>query len=176
MFKFKIFIALLVLILTACSTTYSNNNVTNSKFPQVTGENLLKETVQLPQALSKKKTILLLGFQQDSQFDIDRWLIGLDMTNTTIDVIEVPTIQGMFPRMFSTQINDGMRKGIPKSLWAGVITVYQDGDKLQQFTGNINPNNARVMLLDSDGVIRYFYDQGFSVKALNALRKAVKSH
>lgn len=170
----KIISVLLVVMLTACSTTYPNKNVTEQTFPSVTGENLLKETVQLPQAVKQKVTVLLLGYQQDSQFDIDRWLIGLDMTNTTIDVIEVPTIQGMFPRMFSTQINNGMRKGIPKSLWAGVITVYRDGDKLQQFTGNTNPNNARVVLLDKNGVIQYFYDQGFSVSALNALRDEIK--
>ncbi|OKY25610.1 hypothetical protein [Thalassotalea sp. PP2-459] len=172
----RIVSVLLVVMLTACSSTYPNRNVSDLKFPNITGESLLEETVKLPEAIYQKKTILLLGYKQDSQFDIDRWLIGLDMTNTTIDVIEVPTIQGMFPRMFSTQINNGMRKGIPKIMWAGVITVYRDGDKLQQFTGNTNPNNARVMLLDKTGVIRYFYDQGFSVDALNALRKSVKSH
>ncbi|MEP2651324.1 MAG: hypothetical protein ABJH06_04945, partial [Paraglaciecola sp.] len=63
-----------------------------------------------------------------------------------------------------------MRKGIPKALWKGVITVYEDGDKLQRFTGNQNPNNARVILLDKQGEIVYFYDDGFAVSALNALR------
>lgn len=92
------------------------------------------------------------------------------MTQTKLDVYEIPTIQGLFPRMFSTTINNGMRAGIPKSLWKGVITVYQDGERVQAFTGNDNPNNARVVLLDSNGLIVYFYDEGFSVDALNQLR------
>ncbi|MFT5294627.1 MAG: hypothetical protein ACI9YH_000633, partial [Colwellia sp.] len=57
---------------------------------------------------------MLVGYKQNSQFDIDRWLIGLDMTETKVDAYEIPTIQGLFPRMFSTLIDNGMRKGIPK--------------------------------------------------------------
>jgi hypothetical protein len=72
--------------------------------------------------------------------------------------------------MFSTFIDNGMRAGIPKPLWKGVITVYEDGDTVQAFTGNEAPNNARVLLLDKEGVVLYFYDDGFSVAALNELR------
>jgi hypothetical protein len=56
-----------------------------------------------------------------------------------------------------------------------VVTVYGDGDKVQRFTGNLNPNNARVMLLNKEGTIVYFYDQGFSVEALNDVRKALEN-
>lgn len=63
-----------------------------------------------------------------------------------------------------------MRAGIPKPLWKGVVTVYKDGEKVQAFTGNEKPNNARVVLLDGQGKVIYFYDQGFSVDALNQLR------
>ncbi|MDP5032140.1 MAG: hypothetical protein NWQ54_18835 [Paraglaciecola sp.] len=136
----------------------------------VTGQSLAGEKVTIPDDFKGSKTLLLFGYKQDSQFDIDRWLIGLDMTNTALNVYEIPTIQGMFPRMFSTFIDSGMRSGIPKELWKGVVTVYEDGDKVQEFTGNQKPNNARVMLLDEHGTIIYFYDRGFAVDALNAVR------
>jgi hypothetical protein len=95
------------------------------------------------------------------------------MTNTDVDVYEIPTIQGLFPRMFSTMIDNGMRAGIPKSLWKGVITVYQDGEKVQAYTGNENPNNARVVLLDETGVVLYMCDDGFSVEALNQVKRLI---
>jgi hypothetical protein len=60
-------------------------------------------------------------------------------------------------------------------LWKGVVTVYEDGDKIQRFTGNLNPNNARVMLLNKQGDIVYFYDKGFSVEALNEVREALEN-
>lgn len=163
-------LSLVVLTLTACSTPYPNQSLTGKTFPSVTGESLAKQKVNIPTDLKGKKTLLLIGYKQDSQFDIDRWLIGLDMTNTLVDVYELPTIKGMFPRMFSTVINNGMRKGIPKEFWKGVITIYQDGDTVQKFTGNQNPNNARAVLINQQGEILYFYDRGFSVQALNDVK------
>jgi len=167
----RIFIlTFLTFIILGCSTAYKNRDVSGLQFPEVTGQSLEKKMVTLPSDFPHKKTLLLIGYKQDSQFDIDRWLIGLDMTETLVNVYEIPTIQGLFPRMFSTTINNGMRRGIPKELWKGVITIYQDGDKVQAFTGNESPNNTRVILLDNKGKILYFYDRGFSVNALNELR------
>ena len=167
----RIFIlSLLIFFVAGCSTSYTNQSVTGKTFPSVSGQNLEKNKVSIPSDFKSDFTLLLVGYKQDSQFDIDRWLIGLDMTETRVDVYEIPTIQGLFPRMFSTMIDNGMRKGIPKELWKGVITVYKDGDRVQAFTGNEKPNNARVLLLDKNGTVLYFYDDGFSVAALKELR------
>jgi len=170
--SFKLLLyALILLSLRGCASyDYPIALNVGDKMISVTGESLAGEKVAIPEDFSGEHTALLFGYKQDSQFDIDRWFIGLDMTQTKVAAYEIPTIQGMAPFMFSTFIDDGMRKGIPKPLWKGVITVYADGDKVQRFTGNKNPNNARVMLLDKDGIIIYFYDEGFSVDALNSLR------
>ncbi|PMG77343.1 hypothetical protein BCU84_11085 [Shewanella sp. 10N.286.51.B7] len=165
-----ILMLVVVLLLSACSTTYPNQQVTGQVFPSVSGESLAQTAMNFPEDVSGQVTLLLIGYKQDSQFDIDRWLIGLDMTQTQVAVYELPTIQGMFPRMFSTLIDNGMRAGIPKPLWKGVVTIYEDGEQVQAFTGNENPNNTRVVLLNAEGKIIYFYDQGFSVAALNELR------
>ncbi|MGB1198580.1 MAG: hypothetical protein ACPG46_05990 [Thalassotalea sp.] len=160
----------LAILVTGCSSIYKNQSHIGQTFPSIKGTNLDKEIINIPEEFKGENTLLLMGYKQSSQFDIDRWLIGLDMTQTKVNVYEIPTIKGLFPQMFSVMIDNGMRAGIPKSLWKGVITVYQDGDKIQQFTGNKNPNNARVILLDKDGVILFMYDQGFSVEALNQVR------
>ena len=168
------FLLLIVLIFSSgCSTKYANQSLEGKLFPLVTGQSLENNRVSIPADFTGDHTLLLIGYKQNAQFDIDRWLIGLDMTKTVVDVYELPTIQGMFPRMFSTMINNGMRKGIPKELWKGVITVYKDGEKVQAFTGNEKGNNARVLLLDEDGRILYFYDRGFSVSALNDVRRLI---
>ena len=136
-----------IAFVSGCSTQYKNQTVTGKSFPSVTGQSLEEDTVNIPGDFNKEFTLLLIGYKQNSQFDIDRWLIGLDMTETQVDAYEIPTIQGLFPRMFSTVIDNGMRKGIPKELWKGVITVYEDGEKVQAFTGNEDPNNTRVWSL-----------------------------
>jgi hypothetical protein len=164
-------LSLFILFATGCTTTYSNQSVTGQPFPSVSGHTLEQDSVNIPEDFNGDFTLLLIGYKQNSQFDIDRWLIGLDMTETQVDVYEIPTIQGLLPGMFSTMIDNGMRKGIPKPLWQIVITVYDDGETIQAFTGNENPNNARVILLNENGTIVYFYDDGFSVAALNQLRR-----
>ena len=159
-----------LLVITGCSTVYPNKDITGQIFPTVTGQSLEEVAVTIPSDFDDDFTLLLIGYVQNSQFDIDRWLIGLDMTKTQVNVYEIPTIGGLFPQMFSTFIDNGMRKGIPKPMWKGVVTVYEDGETVQAFTGNENSANARVVLLDKNGKILYFYDQGFAVDALNNLR------
>jgi len=167
-------IAVVLLGLAACATQHPNRDPVGEVFPSVTGESLEREPVRIPGDFAGRPAVLLVGYKQDSQFDIDRWLIGLDMTATRVDVYELPTIPGLFPRMFSTVIDEGMRAGIPRELWKGVITVYEDGAEIQGFTGNENPNNARCLLIDQAGRVVYFHDRGFSVGALNALRDTLK--
>jgi len=164
-------LVVIALFSVGCSTTYTNRNPVGEIFPTVSGESLEKIEIEMPKYFNGSKVILLLGYKQDSQFDIDRWLIGLDQTETKAKIYELPTIQGLFPRMFSTFIDNGMRKGIPKELWGGVITIYRDGSVIQEFTGNENGNNARVLIIDENGKVIYFYDKGFAVSALNELRQ-----
>lgn len=158
-------------LLQSCANyDYPSQVVIGEKLIEFEGESLAGESSTIPQAFSGQTTLLLFGYVHKSQFDIDRWLIGLDQTNTQVAVYEIPTIKGMFPQMFSTVFDDAMREGIPKEIWQGVITVYTDGERVQKYTGNIKPKNARVLLLNSQGEVLHFYDRGFSVGALNALR------
>ncbi|MEL0640780.1 hypothetical protein V6260_09215 [Pseudoalteromonas aliena] len=166
--------AFAILLLSACTTQYPNQQLTGKQFPSISGESLDQSMVTIPNDFKADKTLLLIGYKQDSQFDIDRWLIGLDMAGITLPTYELPTIAGMAPRMFSTFIDSGMRKGIPKELWGGVITIYRDGETVQKFTGNQSPNNSRVILINSSGEILYFYDRGFSVDALNKLKATLE--
>ena len=161
------------IFLSGCSSQYPNQNLVGKQFPTISGESLEQQQFTIPTDFNNAQTLLLIGYKQDSQFDIDRWLIGLDMSGINVTAYELPTIQGMVPRMFSTFIDSGMRKGIPKELWGGVITIYKDGDAVQAFTGNENPNNSRIVLIDGSGKIIYFYDRGISVAALNELKMVI---
>ena len=60
-----------------------------------------------------------------------------------------------------------MRGEIPDEIWDSVITIYKDGEIIQEFTGNDNPRNTRVVLIDERGVVILFQDSGFSINTLN---------
>jgi hypothetical protein len=172
-FIMKIFFSVFVLslLLQGCANyDYPTQVIVGEKMIKFAAESLAGEPTSVPQAFAGRKTLLLFGYVHKSQFDIDRWLIGLDQTNTQVAVYEIPTIKGMIPQMFSTVFDNSMREGIPQEIWKGVITVYNDGQRVQRYTGNQKPKNARVLLINSQGEVIHFYDRGFSVDALNALR------
>ena len=48
--------------------------------------------------------ILLVGYKQRSQFDIDRWLIGLDMAGAKVQIFEIPVLSKWFPLFLRKKI------------------------------------------------------------------------
>ena len=164
------------LILTGCSSPIKVDpaSLIGKTFPTVRGETLEKQPRTLPTDVAGKPALLFVGYKQSTQFDIDRWMVGILQLKTPIAFYEVPTIAGMLPGMFANQIDDGMRGGIPKELWAGVITVYRDAGRIEAFTGTENPMPARVILLDATGKVLWFHDRGFSPVLLQELDAKIR--
>lgn len=161
--------------MTACQTVWKNRNPVGEPFPNVGGESLNGTSVALPEAYLGKPVLLLVGYVQATQFDLDRWAIGLVQIEFADQIVEVPTIPGAVASLFSSTIDQGMRNGIPREDWASVVTLYgKSAEPVVKLTGNENPRNGRIILLDNQGVIRWFWDQGFSAKRLMDLVEVAK--
>jgi hypothetical protein len=165
----NIFCLITALFLVGCTTTIPRKNPNGKVFPNITGTALDGKVWSFPKDVQNEKVLFLVGYDQDAQFDIDRWLIGIDMKKYKVNVFEIPTIEGWVPRLISGKIDEGMRSGIPEEIWKVVVTVYDDAEKIINITGNENPLNARAIVLNAKGEIVYFHDRGFSVSALNKL-------
>jgi hypothetical protein len=160
----------LVPFFAGCSSAIKNVNPIGQAFPSVAGQSLNKEAVAIPGAYAGKPTVLLVGYVQETQFDLDRWAVGLTMAKPPAHVVEVPTIPGLVPSMISGWIDSGMRSGIPKEDWASVVCVYGgDAKKIVAITGNEQPRNGRIFLLDAEGKVVWFHDRGFSAGKLTEL-------
>lgn len=83
----SIILTILLFCITGCSSIYPNKNILGQTFPSISGQNLEQQSVLIPDAFKGEKTLLLIGYKQNSQFDIDRWLIALDMTETSVNVL-----------------------------------------------------------------------------------------
>lgn len=162
------------LALFSCRATIPNRNPVGEVFPAVKGESLEGKDVAVP--AQGEPAILLIGYAQDAQFDADRWLYGLLQAKIPVRVIELPTLPGLFVRAIGGMIDEGMRSGIPQEDWASVVTVYgPKASDIVAFTGNTNPRNMRVVLLDAEGKVRWFHDRGFSAGKLIELEAAAKA-
>ncbi len=165
----------LCLALTACSTTISApTNLTGGTFPQVQGQNLADEKVIIPDSFHGKVTLLLIGYQQKAQFDIDRWILGALQADIPVQIVEVPTIAGMMPQMVQGFIEGGMRSGIPKEGWASVVTIFGDAPKIIQAIGNERPQSAHAVLLDPAGRIVWTSNRGYSAQQVLELKEVVQ--
>ncbi len=162
--------------LVACTSTLPNRDPTGEALPQLEGKALDDQPMRLPDDLRGAPAILLVGFEQDAQFDADRWLFGLLQSKTPVRVLEVPTIGSRIATVFAGSIDSGMRGGIPNEDWGSVVTVYGAGARtLRELTGSERGSNMRVLLLDADGVIRWFHDRGFSAGKLLQLDERARS-
>ena len=165
---------LLGLLNSGCASTIPNRDPSRESFPAVTGTSLLGEDVALPASLAGQPSILLVGYLQGAQFDLDRWLMGLIQADLEIPILEVPTIPALVPTMISGWIDDGMRSGIPEEDWGSVVTLYGSAAApVAELTGTEFGRQARVLLLDSEGRVDWFHDRGYSAsKALELAQRA----
>jgi hypothetical protein len=177
--RFLLLLACLGLVGCSAPKVVDPASIVGQRFPTVRGESLEGVATTIPDDLltnaAGRPVLLLVGYKQFTQFDIDRWMVGMLQLKTPVMMVEVPTIAGMVPGLFANQIDGGMRDGIPKELWGSVVTVYSDADKIQAFTGTANPMPARVLLLDATGRVVWFHDRGFSPILVQELDAKVRN-
>lgn len=166
----------LLVLLSACSrTVILDKSQPNQSFPSVIGNSLDEKRVRIPEDFKGNNTVLLIGYKQRAQFDIDRWILGILQADVDVKIVEIPTITGMMPQVVQEFIDNGMRSGIPESDWGSVITVYEDADIIVNTIGNERPQSAHVVLLDKDGRIIWKSNIGYSASQVLELKKIVKS-
>jgi len=166
--------ALLLVLAASCAAPLPNRDPVGEQFPQVTGRSLEDQEVVLPAAYAGEPLILLVGYKQRSQFDIDRWLLGLLQAGVDAPILELPTIPALVPTLISGWIDDGMRSGIPPADWGAVVTLYGDAaDPVAELTGTEFGQRARVLLLDGSGQVVWFDDAGYSVRRALELAERV---
>lgn len=176
--KYLILSAILLFsaILTGCGTKkLPNRNPVGNSFPIVTGNSLQEEPFTIPSDIESFPVVLIVGYKQNSQFDIDRWILGITQSDSNVALYEIPTLPGLATKLAKGYIDSGMRSGIPERDWDKVITVYGDAKKITELTGTTNPNNARVLLLSENNEIIWFHDQGYSITDLLDLKEKIES-
>ena len=80
-----------------CSKKFVNRFPIGENFPSVKGQSLEKKIYNIPEDFKGEKVLFLIGYVQNTQFDIDRWTIGLDQSGSKVKIFERPATQGFFP-------------------------------------------------------------------------------
>lgn len=124
-----------------------------SNFPETSGENLLREKIDIPSELRGKFNIVVVAFQQWHQKLVNTWVPFLDelvSNNPDIDYYELPTIRRM-NFIYRSIVNNGMRAGIPsKETRRRTITLYIDKKPFTEQLG-IEEDDIYLFLIDKEG-------------------------
>jgi hypothetical protein len=160
----------LVLLAPGCSSSLPRRDPVGERFPTVVGTSLDDVETELPAAYAGAPVVLLVGYLQETQFDIDRWVLGLMQAGASARMVEVPTIPSLAASFASGWIDEGMRSGIPEEDWGAVVTVYGSAaEPIARFTGTERGRNARVLVLDGAGEVVWFSDTGYSPRKAAAV-------
>jgi len=145
-------------------------------FPTVTGSNLLRQKLTLPQDLEGQLNLVFIAFDQWHQMEVNTWgqaAQQIEAEFTGLCYYELPTIQGRnsFYQMF---INEGMRAGIPNpKTRERTITLYLDKRAFRAALGLPDEDHIYVLLVDRQGTV-FFQARGpYSQEAEAALRQAL---
>ena len=149
------------------------------KFPKVTGSNLLRRKVTLPDDLQGELNILFIAFYQWHQALVDSWVPRarqLEQSHPGVQFYEIPVIRKMNV-ISKTFINEGMRAGIPnQTTREKTITLYIDKEEFRRALDIPNEENIWVLVLDGAGNALWRTQGAYSPEQGEALLHAIQEH
>jgi hypothetical protein len=125
-----------------------------AQFPTVSGSNLQRNKLILPQDLQGEFNLVLIAFQQWQQREVDTWIPfarQLEKDHPAVRYYELPTIQRL-NTLARTFINERMRAGIPDLMARErTITLYLDKKAFRQALQMPGEDDIHVLLLNRQG-------------------------
>ena len=157
----RVFHACFVPVLLCCGVVWGAE-----QFPAIEGDNLLGQKVNLPEAAKGHPTVLIIGFTHASQNQTKPWTARLtpEFNAYSIAVLEDA------PRLVRGMAIHGIKGSVPENERDHFIIVLHGERELKEAAGFDTPDDAYLLLLDSDGTVRWRYHGPFSDSALNDVK------
>jgi hypothetical protein len=147
------------------------------RMPSLTGDLLSGKPGVLPDLAAGQTTLILLGFSYDSRFQVEAWAEKFRARyggSQDVNLFEVP-MMGSAARLGRWFIDSGMRKNTPAELHGRVMTVYGGNGDWKARVGYSAPDDAYLLLIDRQGIVRWLTHGPVSDGRLQALSAVVDS-
>lgn len=148
------------------------------RFPTVTGSNLQRKSLSLPDGFEGEWNLVFVAFQQWQQRQVDSWLPfakQLEARHPELRYYELPTIQKR-NRLARTFINEGMRAGMPDPVARErTITLYLDKTAFRKALQLPNEDDIHVLLLDRRGQVQWRTEGPFAPAKRDSLAAVIQA-
>ena len=125
--------------------------------PKIEGDSLAGHRVALPDAVSGKVAVLILGFSKASKTPTSAWgkRIEADFVSSSVFVLyQMPVLEDV-PGFVRGMVISGMKKGVPEDQRAYFVPVLHGESGLKKLVNYKEPDDAYLVLLDRSGKIAY---------------------
>lgn len=147
------------------------------RMPAVSGSNLERKKLNLPEDLEGEWNLVLIAFQQWHQRQVDTWIPfarQMEETYPAVRYYELPTIQRL-NALARTFINEGMRAGIPDPVARErTITLYVDKGDFRAALDLPDEDNIYLLLLDRQGRVLWRAEGAFTPDKGESLAEALR--
>jgi hypothetical protein len=147
------------------------------RFPQITAENLARETFDLPADFEGDFNLCLIAFQQWHQRLINSWIPlaqKLEETHPAFRYYEFPVIRRVNV-LYRNFIDGGMRAGIPDPVARHkTITLYTDKAAFERPLEIESEDDIHLRLVDRQGVVHWHAAGAVTREAADALIATVE--
>lgn len=137
------------------------------RFPSLQAESLLGNKLALPDALRGHATVLIIGFSHASQPETKTWGARLE---DDLHPYSIAVLQDV-PRLVRGMATSGIKSGVPESRKDRFLLVFHEEKELKAAVGFEMPNDAYVVLLDSNGLIQWKFHGNVSDSTVAELEK-----
>jgi hypothetical protein len=145
-------------------------------FPIVSGSNLLRQKLTLPQDFQGRFNLVFIPFERWHQMEVDSWSVLAEELEKKFEGLvyyELPTLQngGAFYKYF---LNEGMRAGIPNNKTRErTVTLYLDKAEFRAALEMTDEEHIYILVVDRQGN-EFFRSRGsYSREGEGALRQAL---
>jgi hypothetical protein len=127
------------------------------QFPHLQEENLNGQTVVLPEGVSGKVAVLVLGFSHASSTPTGAWAkrAQSDFSKDPGFALYQLAVIEAAPSFIRGMITSGMKKGLSDSQRASIVPVVHQEDALKTLVAFKQPDDAYIVLLDRSGHVVY---------------------
>ena len=149
------------------------------KFPSVSGSNLLRQKISLPEGFTGELNIVCIAFQQWQQALVDSWVPLVEHIielMPQVQFYELPTIYQMNV-ISRTFINEGMRAGIPDpKTRAHTITLYIDKVAFRKALSIPHEETIYVLVVNKMGEVTWRTEGAYTEEKGRALTNFIEGY